>query len=254
LSAEDISVMPIDIGLAVEMKIVNPVKAIFKIQNWYGSSANLIQGGVRDQIRKRNYLGWINFSEKVALGDYFEKEMELMIDKIRDDFGVKVVKIKVVQIEPSDKRYKEASTRKAVADFEKQAIEVEAQAQRIKRTIGTIGPIIDSIVEITGQSREEVQSEWKNDPESFEKKYERSINRSHDIVKAQTAGDKYVKIETSDTKGRQGGSALAEIVILSKALDGAFSASSTNKSASQKESKESKESPEEKMRRLGYKI
>ena len=210
LSAEDISVMPINIGLAVEMKIVNPVKAIFKIQNWYGSSANLIQGGVRDQIRKRNYLEWINLSGSVALGDYFETEMRPIIDKIKDDFGVQVVKIKVVQIEPSDKRYTEASTRKAVAEFEKQAIEVEARAKSYKRSTETIGPIIDMLVAVTGLTPAQIQEGIRNDLEGFMKNYGGILQEAKNLIEIQIAADKgkYIKIDTAGKNGRNNNPAL----------------------------------------------
>jgi len=247
-SAEDHSLMPINIGLAVEMRIINPVKAIYKIQNWYGSAANFIQGGVRDEIRKRDYIEWINLSESISLGDYFEKEMkDSTIEKIREDFGVEVVKIKVVQIEPSDKRYIEASTRKKLAEFEKEAIVVEADAEKIKRTTEAIGPIIDSISEMTGQSKTEVQSQWKDDPENFEKKYEKSIIRINDLLKAQIAGDKYIKIETS-AGGKEGGNPLLELIALSQIISQQVS---KNQNPSQTENKK-KRSGKEVMEDLGY--
>ena len=238
LSAEDISVMPINIGLAVEMKIVNPVKAIFKIQNWYGSSANLIQGGVRDQIRKRNYLEWINLSGSVALGDYFETEMRPIIDKIKDDFGVQVVKIKVVQIEPSDKRYTEASTRKAVAEFEKQAIEVEARAKSYKRAMEVAGPIMQILGKNIGLTEEEIQNKIRENPNEFEQKYGVYWKAAEDMVHRQMAieGKQFADIRTS---GGSGSSTLLELIaamqILGQRAGQQVSSGSSQKSSSREE-------------------
>jgi len=210
-SAEDKRNMPIDIGLAVEMRVFNPYKAMFNIEKWHRAAANFIQGEIRDQIRTRFYDDWIQEAAQKSLGNFFQEQIREIIEEIEERFGVEILKIKVVQIQPSDKKYVEASTRKAVAEFEKQAIEVEAQARSYKRAKEAMGPIMDMLKQNTGLTEEQIQEQIRNNPNEFLEKYGTVIKQAEDMVHRQMAieGKQFADIRVP---GGSGSSVLLEAI------------------------------------------
>jgi regulator of protease activity HflC (stomatin/prohibitin superfamily) len=219
--AEDLNNMPIDIGMAVEMKMVNPYKALFVIQNWYRGIANFIQGEIRNEIRKYGYSDLISLKKSQNQGDsldkIFQSHISSFYNDIKERFGIEIVNLKVVQLSPSDKEFIVASTRKTIAEFNKEATIVNADAQRYKRTAETIGPVIDMLKERTGLTEAQIQEQMRDFPKEFQEKYGDVIKNALELVKIQIAGDKYVKIETS-AGGSEGSNPLLELIALSQVL------------------------------------
>lgn len=254
--AEDSINMPIDIGMAVEMVIVNPYKALFQMQNWYRGISNFIQGEIRNEVRKQNYSELIAKGER-SLDYILIEKLETLVSLVKDQYGVEISKIKIVQISPADKELVKASTRKAVAEFEKQAIKVEADAQSYKRSTETMGPIIDMLVSRTGLTLEQIQKETKDNPKEFSEKYGQIIQDGIELVKTQIAGDKskYIKIDTSGNNG-EGGNPLLDLIATFMAMSEKAKSGeekTAQPSSSKKDKKETKkESNEETLKRLGY--
>jgi hypothetical protein len=112
--------MPIDIGMAVEMVIVNPYKALFQMQNWYRGISNFIQGEIRNEVRKQNYSELIAKGER-SLDYILIEKLETLVSLVKDQYGVEISKIKIVQISPADKELVKASTRMAVAEIREES-------------------------------------------------------------------------------------------------------------------------------------
>ncbi|GMX58883.1 MAG: hypothetical protein MCSN_5370 [Candidatus Microsyncoccus archaeolyticus] len=238
--AEDLINMPIDIGMAVEMVIVNPYKALFQMQNWYRGISNFIQGEIRNEVRKQNYSELIAKGER-SLDYILIEKLETLVSLVKDQYGVEISKIKIVQISPADKELVKASTRMAVAEFEKKAIKVEAEAQSYKRSTETMGPIIDMLVSRTGLTLEQIQQETRNNPREFSEKYSQIIQEGIELVKTQIAGDKskYIKIDTSGNNG-EGGNPLLDLIATFMAMS--EKSKEPTKELSEGTKKESKES------------
>jgi len=129
--AEDASRMPIDIIMAVEMMISNPYKALFSMQNWYGGVSNFIRGEIRDEIQRISYSQMIG-ANAIPLDRILEQKLMNLIGLIKDQYGVEVLKVKTVQIAPSDKELVDASTRASVAELRLKATKIDAEAEAIK--------------------------------------------------------------------------------------------------------------------------
>jgi regulator of protease activity HflC (stomatin/prohibitin superfamily) len=249
MGAEDSRLMSVDVGMSVEMKIVNPYKALFRIQNWYRAVANFIQGELRNEIRKHDYNELISGKDpnSVSLDQIFQVRIESFIKKIEEDYGIRIMKIKIVQIAPSDEELKRASTKKAVAQFDSDAIRINADAQSYKRASETIGSVMEMLSKRTGLTVEQIQEQIRSDPVEFDRKYGSILREAGELVNRQIAADinKYIKIETSGGSG--GSNNLLELIAAFQlmAAGGQGGQQSSQKSASTDNKKNKKSSPSE---------
>lgn len=245
-NAEDSRQMPINVGIAVEMAIVNPYKALFQMQNWYGGITNFIQGEIRDEIRQRSYVEMIA-SGQTSLDIIFEKKLRDLVDKIKEQYGVEILKVKTVEISPANKELIDASTRAAVAELKLKATKTDAEAQAIRRAAETAGTEMGILSKTIGIPEDKIQEEIQKNPEEFEKKYKNIIENARDKVNRQMAidGKQFMDIRTP---GDQSG--LMALVALAKTL------TERDYSKGQKEEetmiKEKKETTEEKKKKLGF--
>lgn len=79
-SMEDADAMPLNIELAVEMQIINPIKALFGIEKWHRAILNLTEGYIRGFVGEHYYKELIRSKDK---------EGELLIVEVDDDEGGK---------------------------------------------------------------------------------------------------------------------------------------------------------------------
>lgn len=217
--AEDSINMPIDIGIAVEMLIVNPYKALFQTQNWYRGISNFIQGEIRNEVRKQNYSELIAKGER-SLDYILIEKLKTLVSLVKDQYGVEISKIKIVQIYPANKELVYASTRQAVAEFKRKAIEVEAEAESFRRATEIMGPIMGMISQKTGLSKAQIQEEIRRNPKEFEEKYKLILEEAKDMIQRQMAIDKNQFIDIRTSGGPGGNSMLMELVALSQLLGG----------------------------------
>ncbi len=212
--AEDASRMPIDIIMAVEMMISNPYKALFSMQNWYGGVSNFIRGEIRDEIQRISYSQMIG-ANAIPLDRILEQKLMNLIGLIKDQYGVEVLKVKTVQIAPSDKELVDASTRASVAELRLKATKIDAEAEAIKRAAETAGAEMRILSQTIGISEDKLQEEIQRDPIGFEKKYKDIIANARDKVNRQMAinGHQFLDIRTpGDPSG------LMALVALAKTL------------------------------------
>ncbi|MDD5696502.1 MAG: SPFH/Band 7/PHB domain protein [Candidatus Pacebacteria bacterium] len=218
LEAEDKDNMPVSVGMAVEMKIINPYKALFKVQNWHRTVVNIIQGEVRDFIRRHSYDDLIARKEEKGekpLGDEFFDLMKETRKKFRDEYGVEVTKIKVSQIIPK-KEYLEATTRRIVAERNREAIEVEAQAAATKRGRELAGAVMHMLMEQTGLEEEPLKKLIKEDPSKFMEMYGELFKANLDLVQRQMALDKGGFIDIRVPEGSSNGGLLELVALFQK--------------------------------------
>ncbi|MFH1656278.1 MAG: SPFH domain-containing protein [Candidatus Nealsonbacteria bacterium] len=125
LKAEDKNRLPLNLQVLVTMRIVNPYKALFAVQDWLEAVIGRIQPVVRDRITQATYEELTINPEAVGHaifhgpGDHF--------DIFRDRYGVDVVALEIKEIDPPDD-LREITLREVTATREAEATIVAAEA------------------------------------------------------------------------------------------------------------------------------
>jgi len=141
-NAEDKELVPLDIEVILTIRVVNPYKALFKIQNWLEATINQIKPVIRQIITEKSYEEWI--AEKKYLGETILKEGKDIIDSVKDNYGVEILKIQIKDIDPVPvdtlTGIRAATIKRYLAKKEKERIEIgaEAEAERIRTIYNAI--------------------------------------------------------------------------------------------------------------------
>jgi len=136
-AAEDNQLIPLDIGLVLRLRVLNPYKALFRVQNWLETVINLVTPAVRDVLTTDSYENWIqqpkDLGEKV-----FEqlRDGRRILGELKSRYGIEMVSFGVESIDPTPvdalQGVRAASMKQYLADKEKQRIETEAEANRTR--------------------------------------------------------------------------------------------------------------------------
>ncbi len=186
---EDKDRMPLNIELATEIQVRNPYKALFGIERWYRALLNLAEGEIRRYIGQNLYLDLVSRKEAGEKGIVKTVDQEI-VERIRTDlnvfeekFGVKVNRIKLMQIFPSRKEDIEATLLEMRAKREREAIETKAKAEAYRAGQELAGIVLEALKVSTGKSIEVLQEEYRKDPKLFEQTYETSLKEAYDFAK-----------------------------------------------------------------------
>ncbi len=131
--AEDSQMLPLDVELVLTIRVVNPYKTLFRVQNWLETVINRTEPAVRDVITEDTYEKWISEKEDLADRIISDKETQELLKELRSSFGVEVMAIEVRSINPTTAELDEArkaTLKKYFAEKERDRITVEADAER----------------------------------------------------------------------------------------------------------------------------
>ncbi len=139
--AEDRSMVPLDLDITIEVKIVNPYKAMFARQEWLEMTWSVVLPSLR---RFTSTQKWEDLSRRTK-----EKEAEYItsvhepFELLKKEVGVEIVKFYIIRIRPSGTRaemYEAAATKEFEARKEAKRIGILARAEqgRIKKVYGEI--------------------------------------------------------------------------------------------------------------------
>ncbi|MFA5071826.1 MAG: SPFH domain-containing protein [Candidatus Pacearchaeota archaeon] len=240
-NAEDKTKVPQNMGIVAEMRVVNPYKATFMIQNWYRAVSNLIIGDLRDFIRNKSYEELINpESGKSSLNEMIWDQITKngLAKNIEDKYGVRIIKLTVVEIGPADDEYSRATLRKIIAEKNQEAIKVEAQSEAYKRSTETMGLATRMFLDHTKMEEETMKDLLLDNPEEFNRKYGEIFNKCLDLVQREMALAKgrFIDIRT-DAAGVKGGDSLLALIAANSMLNNQ-SSSTGGKSVSKKKDNE----------------
>jgi len=141
--AETEGMVPVDLNLLLTIRIVNPYKALFRVQNWLEATQNLLKPALRGFISGKSFEDLIKKKEEVEReADEFLIESKTD-DYLERDYGVRLKKVGVVLIDPAGDRgetYVAAATKGWEADKEKIRIEklADAEVERLDRVYSKI--------------------------------------------------------------------------------------------------------------------
>ena len=116
--------VPVSVNAVVYMKVINPEKAVLKIQDYVYAVAQYGQTALRDVIGNKELDYVLTEREQIA------NEIKELVDKETDEWGVDITSIKIQDIElPVD--MKRIMARQAEAEREKRANIIKAEGEVI---------------------------------------------------------------------------------------------------------------------------
>ena len=130
--AEDKELLPLNVSLVLTIRVINPYKTLFRVQNWLETVNSRIRTWVRDTISHDSYEKWI--SEKKRIGEELFKSLKKqgLLEEFNNRYGIDVRKIEVKDIDPSTeedyRKFREATLKKYLAQRESERIEVIYEA------------------------------------------------------------------------------------------------------------------------------
>lgn len=134
LKAEDKELLPLDIKLILTIKIVNPYKAVFVVQDWLETVINRITQEVRNIVTQDTYKGWIATNKDLADRIIVHDKIRSFLDKeCKNRYGVEVRAIEVMEIDPGEEYRKDTLAEYlAQRGAERKIIEAKAEKERLK--------------------------------------------------------------------------------------------------------------------------
>ena len=141
--AEDNKMVPLNLDATIKVKIVNPYKALFRVQEWLEMVWGLVIPALRRYASTQDWEILVkNRAEKGS--EYYEMlKSEGTIRDIKDNYGVDIMEFQFIRISPAGERaimYEEAATKEYIATQEAKRIQILAAAEknRIKTVYGQI--------------------------------------------------------------------------------------------------------------------
>lgn len=130
--AEDKELLPVDIRLVLTIRVINPYKAVFVIQNWLEAVINRMLPAVRNIFTEDTYKDWISTEKDLADRIINHEETRDFLDKeCKKGYGVEVKAIEVIDIDPGED-YRKATLAEYLAQREKAKVVIGAEAQKEK--------------------------------------------------------------------------------------------------------------------------
>ena len=131
--AEAEKMVPLDIQILLTIRILNPYKALFRVQNWLEQTINIALPYIRTRIASMDYEKLVASKEGGELQKTSEAFLKELYDEALQDYGVRIKKLGIPSFDPSGDRgvnFVEAASRAYVAEQEAKAIVIRAEAEK----------------------------------------------------------------------------------------------------------------------------
>ena len=186
--AEDLKLLPLRVEVVLTIKIINPFKALFEVENWLEATINKIKPEVRNATTQANFETLIRSKNSIGERIFETKEMIEIRKYLEEEYGVKVRKLQVKDIKLQDEEYREATLKPWLAE------------QEAKSRIGeTIKPLITAYAHFLGKKEKDVQEMFFSD-ERFKKE---ALEISLDLIRRRMSLDKNARVDIG-VDGAQG--------------------------------------------------
>jgi len=142
-SADSKELVPVDMELLLTIRIINPYKAFFRVQNWLEAVQNQTKPALRGFAAEKTYADLIGKKEETEReSDEFLKNSGIH-HYVERNYGARLKRVGLVSIDLSGERgqaYLEASTKQYEADKESDRIKTiaDAEVERIRKTYSEI--------------------------------------------------------------------------------------------------------------------
>jgi len=163
---EDSEQFPVKVGVLLTMRVVNPYKALFAIQNWLETIINRFKPMVRDKVAGKAYRDLIR--EKGSMGGDLFNDSQALRDEFAKQYGINVEAVEVHSIDPMSEDQRKATLRKWTAerDAEAMAIDANARADLLKKladataNLTTNGAVVMAVQALLPQLRDVIVA-WR---------------------------------------------------------------------------------------------
>lgn len=136
-AAEDQNLLPLDVGLVLRLRVVNPYKALFKVENWLEVVVNMVEPSVRYVLSSKTYKDWVKLT--TDLGDEIWKKLQEgdnggLVGTLRERYGIEFISLGVKSFDPSSleslDEARRATIKMYLAEQEAERIRTEATGKR----------------------------------------------------------------------------------------------------------------------------
>lgn len=124
--------IPLDSVIIVGGRVINPYKALYRVQQWLESTENVIGAKMRDFFGPRSYeqLRRLAQPEEARMpGELFSFFQETIVD-IEKDWGFKISFVRIFSVDPGSdlaRQFIQASTQRYVAEQQRDARKAEGE-------------------------------------------------------------------------------------------------------------------------------
>lgn len=140
--AEDKERLPLDVSFVLTIKITNPYRTLFEVQNWLETIMSRTIAAVRDRISEETFEDLIAKPADIGKDIYNRlSETGNSFDEFRTKYGVDVLALEILKIDPP-KEQREATLKEFVAKQEKKRILIEADAEKERLRITAEGEVL----------------------------------------------------------------------------------------------------------------
>ena len=205
-AAETKDNIPVDILFVIGLRIVNPQKALFNVQDWLEKVINTIKALLREYISRTDYQEALSSVKNI--GEIIEGELEEaeIMERFRDEYGVELIpdEIKIKDFSPPEE-YQKGAAKKKAAEWERQ-----------RRSGDTMGTLVQMIADAWGLEYEEMQATIQNNPDLAED----FLKTAKDLTERRIALDSgaFVDIRIPGSSGIT--NELAKLIALWKGIPG----------------------------------
>ncbi|MEK7181181.1 MAG: SPFH domain-containing protein [Patescibacteria group bacterium] len=132
--AEAKGMVPLNIQILLTIRILNPYKALFRVQKWLEQTVNIARPVIRTHIASKVYEALVAAAEGGELQKTSEGFLSKMADEILEDYGVKIKKIGFPSLDPTATErgvdFIKAASQAYVAEKEADAVRIRANAEK----------------------------------------------------------------------------------------------------------------------------
>jgi hypothetical protein len=196
--------IPLDIQWLVTMRVVNPYKTLFKAPpNWVENILARLNAHFRDWVATKSLDEILALRKEPAklLQDLKGLNRDLFEKVFEGEWGVLIEGIQIRDVGlPAP--YKEAAARRKQLELEAEARRTQFEIEAKTRAAEIMGTVIEAVVTASGRKREEVEEEFRRNPEEFYRKHKTVIDNA--MTKLSMEERAYLRIETPGATGALG--------------------------------------------------
>ncbi len=123
---EDVNKVPLDFETVFTIRVLNPSKALFRVEHWLENTLNRIVSELRKIVGKFSYEDIT--TKEGTIGKILE-QLQVLLDNLRREWGVLVREIRFIRIDPPEE-IRQDTIKMYLAQREAERIVVEAEARR----------------------------------------------------------------------------------------------------------------------------
>lgn len=132
--AEAKGMVPLNIKILLTIRILNPYKALFRVQKWLEQTVNIARPVIRTHIAGKIYEDLVAAAEGGELQRTSGGFLKEMADELLEDYGVKIKKVGFPSLDPMATErgvdFIKAASQAYVAEKEADAIRIRANAEK----------------------------------------------------------------------------------------------------------------------------